>query len=110
MIRIYKISPEALKESKKILEAQENVDEQGKLEKNEFARNGYTLQSATALGLEGDEYYLYIDAPEEFWKKNEEKLNISGVTKLENEEYEKVKAKFDEEKENAAAGIGNLFG
>ncbi len=110
MIRVYKISAEALKNVKKVLEAQETVDEQGNLEKNEFARNGYTLQNARSLDLEGEEYYLYIDAPEDFWERNEKKLEIEGVTRLEGEEYEKVKNAFEKGKEGVATGIGAMFG
>ena len=110
MIRTYKVSAQALKDTKKVLEAPENKDDQGKIQVNHFARNGYTLQNASSLGLEGGDYYLYIDADEDFWNQNQEKLKIEGVTQLEGEEHEKVKQAFEKGKEDVAAGIGAIFG
>ena len=110
MIRVYKISAQALKDAKKVLEAPETKDDQGQMQINHFARNGYTLQNAASLGLDGEEYYLYIDADEQFWTQNQDKLKIEGVNQLEGEEYEKTKQSFEKGKEDVAAGIGAIFG
>ncbi|MCD6522296.1 MAG: hypothetical protein J7K68_00980 [Candidatus Diapherotrites archaeon] len=74
-----------------------------------FARNGYTLRDAKALGIDRDVYYLYIKAPEEFFKEHEKEILIEGVKPLESVEYENVKRVIEAEEENVASGIA-LFG
>ena len=77
--------------------------------KNEFARNGYTLRGAEALGLkEGN--FLYIKADAEFFKKNEHLLIQTGAKLLSGKEAEQVEKKIEAEEESAAAGMGGIFG
>ena len=114
MLNIYKIESSALIEAKKILEAQEGMKEiePGKQEyvKNEFARNGYILRDAKSMGIDRNCSYLYIDGPDEFFAKNEEKLTkIEGLEKTSGEEYEEIKNKIEAEAGGAEQGVGAVF-
>jgi len=80
-----------------------------KLTVNNFARNGYILRGAKALGVEKDCSYLYIKADENFFKENEGLILIDGVKKVENG-FEELKNKIESEEEAAAQGLGGIFG
>jgi hypothetical protein len=80
-----------------------------KLTVNNFARNGYILRGAKALGVEKDCSYLYIKAEEDFFKENESLILIDGVKKVENG-FEEMKNKIESEEEAAAQGLGGIFG
>lgn len=80
-----------------------------KLTVNNFARNGYILRGAKALGVEKDCSYLYIKAEEDFFKENESLILIDGVKKVENG-FEELKNKIESEEEAAAQGLGGIFG
>lgn len=110
MINIYRIDTSTLSEVKKILEEPERVEE-GKIVRNEFARNGYTLRDAKSMDFEKNCSYLYVKGEEEFFEKNEKRLtDIENVEKIEGKEYEEVKAKIEEEASEAEEGIGAIFG
>jgi hypothetical protein len=83
--------------------------EKKELLKNEFARNGYTLRGAEALGLkEGN--FLYMKADADFFKKNEHLLLQAGAKLLSGKDAQHVKDKIEAEEESAAAGMGGIFG
>jgi len=83
--------------------------EKKELIKNEFARNGYTLKGAEALGLkEGN--FLYVKADADFFKKNEHALLGAGAKLLGGKDAQHVKEKVEGEEEAAAAGMGGIFG
>ena len=113
MLRIYKIESKALRDVKKVLEDPERIEEVGGEKKiiiNEFARAGYTLRDGKSMGFKDEANYLYIKAEEEFFKMNEPKILIDGVKKLEGEEFEKIKQEMEKEADDAAIGVGAIFG
>jgi hypothetical protein len=76
---------------------------------NEFARNGYTMRGAEALGLK-EGMYLYINADAEFFRKNERALVEAGAKPVSGKEAQTVKEKIEAEEEAAASGMGGIFG
>ncbi len=75
-----------------------------------FARNGYIVREGKALGVTDDEvYYLYVDAPDEFFKNHEEEIKEAGGALVEGPEYEAVKDAIEREENNVATGLA-LFG
>jgi len=111
-LRIYKIEPSALQNVKKILDAEEKMEQTPEGQKfriNEFARVGYTLRDAKSLGLNESCTYLYIKADDVFFTKNEKTILFNGVKKIEGEEFEKVKRKIEEESSGAEIGMGSVF-
>lgn len=102
--RIYRVPASSYKVLKKVLEADPYSP-------GSFARVGYVLRQAKGLGIEGEEYYLKISAEKEILENLEEKLrDVQGLERLEGEEYEKVKKRFEEQEESAAIGLGSIFG
>ena len=81
-----------------------------KLTINKFARNGYILRGAQALGVEKDCFYLYIKAEGDFFKENESLILIDGVKRIEGNKFEELKNKIESEEEAAAQGLGVIFG
>ncbi|MEM4703107.1 MAG: hypothetical protein QXP53_01335 [Candidatus Pacearchaeota archaeon] len=128
MINIYEIPHEKIQGIKRIIEAKEEVSEEldfeietkdekgGKKEKakkwkiNEFARQSYTLKDAKSLGIDKKCSYLYINASEEFFKKNEKILLNAGAKKLSGNEFEKVKKTIEEQESATSSGVGFIFG
>lgn len=129
MIKIYEISPDKLSRVKNILEAPEKAvgelevgieKEAGKkgtkVEKakewtvNEFKRVGYVLRDAKTLDIEKDASYLYFNASNDFFERNEKQLIEAGARVLEGEEFEKVKKKIEAAESEALAGVGFIFG
>ena len=113
MLRIYKIESKAIQAVKKVLDDPERVEETGGEKKiiiNEFARTGYTLRDGKSMGFTEEANYLYIKAEDEFFKKNEAKILVEGVKKLEGQDFEKVKAEMEKEAEGAESGMGAVFG
>jgi len=114
MIRIYKIEAKAFAQVKKTLEEQERVEVTGnekKIVRNEFIRAGYTLRDAKSMGFTENSSYLYLKNEEEdFFKKNEPKILIEGVKKLDGQEFEKIRQGIEKEAEDAAIGVGAVFG
>ncbi len=114
MIRIYKVEAKALAQVKKTLEEQERVElvnNEKKIVRNEFIRAGYTLRDAKSMGFTENCSYLYIRNEDDgFFKRNEPKILIEGVKKLDGPEFEKVKQGVEKEAEDAAIGVGAVFG
>jgi hypothetical protein len=85
------------------------VFEKKELIKNEFARNGYSFRTAESLDLdEGN--FLFIMADEEFFKKNEPLLLQAGAKRLNDTDALEIKETLDREEEQAASGMGGIFG
>lgn len=103
-VKIYEIPKEELGKVKSLLEAPE------KEEANAFARQGYKLISAKSLGIETESNYLYIDASDEFFEKNEPTLVENGAKLIKDEEAETIKARIEAQSKEAEAGLGAIFG
>ena len=127
MIKVYEIPSSSVVNIKNILEAQETPSgelaveiekEQGKgnFEKakawkvNEFKKQGYILRDAKALDIDKKVFYLYIDAPEDFFKRNEKILTDNGAKVLDKTETESIKKKIDDVESSASSGVGFIFG
>ena len=109
MISVYRIPANRKGDVKKALEAPDMADGDQRVI-NEFARNGYEFRDASGLGFNEDCSYLYISADEAFFAKNEKAVMADGVEKLAGEEYGKIKKAFEDQLDNAAAGVGAIFG
>ena len=128
MIKIYEIPKEKLSELKKILEAEDKPAEELGIEieskkgketvrekamrwqVNEFKKQGYLLRDAKALGIKSEGSFLYISASDDFFERNEKILLDIGVRVLKGKELEDVKVKIEGAEEEAASGIGSIFG
>ncbi len=73
-----------------------------------FARNGYILRDSQSLGIDGDEKYLYIEGPENFFEEQEEKL--TDFEELEGSDKKEIQELFEKDEENVASGVGSIFG
>lgn len=80
------------------------------LEDDFFKRIGYTVRECKLLGSERKGYFLYIKANSEDIDRAEEKFEGIGVEKLTGEEKKIVTAYFVAEEDNAASGMGMMFG
>ena len=80
------------------------------LEDDFFKRTGYTVRECSLLGSERKGYFLYIKANSEDIDRAEEKLEGCGIEKLMGEEKKIVTEAFIAEAENAASGMGMIFG
>ncbi len=80
------------------------------LEDDFFKRIGYTVRECKLLGSERKGYFLYIKANSEEIDRAEEKFEGVGVEKLTGEEKKVVIEAFIAEAENAASGMGMMFG
>jgi len=128
MIKIYEIATDKLDKIKNILEAPEKAvgeldveieKEAGrkgsKVEKakewkiNEFKRQGYILRDAKALEIDKKISYLYIDANEDFFERNEKVLVEAGAEVLKDKEYNEIKEKIDKLESGASQGMGLIF-
>ncbi len=128
MIKIYEIPKEKLSELKKILEAEDKPAEELGIEieskkgketvrekamrwqVNEFKKQGYLLRDAKALSIKSEGSFLYISASDDFFERNEKILLDIGVRVLKGKELEDVKVKIEGAEEEAASGIGSIFG
>ena len=128
MIKIYEIPKEKLSELKKILEAEDKPAEELGVEieskkgketvrekamrwqVNEFKKQGYLLRDAKALSIKSEGSFLYISASDDFFERNEKILLDIGVRVLKGKELEDVKVKIEGAEEEAASGIGSIFG
>lgn len=75
-----------------------------------FKRIGYTVRECKLLGSLRKGYFLYIKANSEDIDRAEEKFEGCGLKKLMGEEKKIVTAAFVAEEENAASGMGMIFG
>ncbi|MCZ7382233.1 MAG: hypothetical protein O8C64_11775 [Candidatus Methanoperedens sp.] len=80
------------------------------LEDDFFKRIGYTVRECKLLGSERKGYFLYIKANSEDIDRAEEKFEGVGLEKLIGEEKKIVTAAFVAEEDNAASGMGMMFG
>ncbi|CAG0970410.1 hypothetical protein METP2_01357 [Methanosarcinales archaeon] len=80
------------------------------LEDDFFKRLGYTVRECSLLGSERKGYFLYIKANSEDIDRAEKKFEGIGLKKLIGEELKIVTAAFIAEEENAASGMGMIFG
>ncbi|MEM2948626.1 MAG: hypothetical protein QXY05_00585 [Candidatus Anstonellales archaeon] len=98
---VFEISKERFKDAKKILEENPYAEDS-------FAKAGYILKEGKALG-EDENYYVYIDASEDFVEKAKEKLK--DVAKpADNKKAERIIKKVEDEQNSAVSGFGSLFG
>ncbi len=75
-----------------------------------FKRLGYTVRECSLLGSQRKGYFLYIKANSEDIDRAEKKFEGIGLQKLIGEEQKIVTGAFIAEEENAASGMGMIFG
>lgn len=75
-----------------------------------FKRIGFTVRECNLLGSERKGYFLYIKANSEDIDRAETKFVGIGIQKLTGEEKKIVTNAFITEEENAASGMGMIFG
>jgi hypothetical protein len=80
------------------------------LEDDYFKRIGYTVRECDLLGSERKGYFLFLRANSEEIDRAEQKLEGLGLLKLIGEEKKKITEAFIAEEENAASGMGMIFG
>ena len=80
------------------------------LEDDFFKRLGFTVRECSLLGSQRKGYFLYIKANSEDIDRAEKKFEGVGLKKLIGEEMKIVTAAFIAEEENAASGMGMIFG
>jgi hypothetical protein len=80
------------------------------LEEDFFKRLGFTVRECSLLGSQRKGYFLYIKANSEDIDRAEKKFEGVGIKKLIGEEMKIVTAAFIAEEENAASGMGMIFG
>lgn len=81
------------------------------LEEDFFKRIGFVVRECNLLGSDRKGYFLYIKANSEDIDRVQEKFEGGiGVQKLMGEEKKKIIAAFKAEEENAASGMGMIFG
>lgn len=111
VIKVFEIQSDKLKFVKAILEGPDKKDPKtGKWIPNEWALRGFRLNDAKGLGVEGANYYVYVKADEDFFKRNEKTIIDAGAKEMKGPEMEKVKKKFEEAAESAEIGLGSIFG
>ncbi|VVB88992.1 Uncharacterised protein [uncultured archaeon] len=101
MENVYFYEDKVSNDVKKILESEED---------DFFKRIGFTVRECKLLGSERKGYFLYLKANSEDLDRAEEKLDGLGLEKLIGEEKKIVTKAFIEEEENAASGMGMIFG
>lgn len=77
-----------------------------------FARQEYEVLNGTMLGLNNNNYYIYLKANQEFLDKAQNKLKqmFTSVHRAEKEIEDKVILFIDERNNKAQAGFGAIFG
>ncbi len=101
MENVYFYEDKVSKDVKKILESEED---------DFFKRLGFTVRECKLLGSERKGYFLYLKANSENLDRAEKKLEGLGLEKLIGEEKKIVTAAFIAEEDNAASGMGMMFG
>ncbi len=101
MENVYFYEDKVSKDVKKILESEED---------DFFKRLGFTVRECKLLGSERKGYFLYLKANSEQLDRAEKKLEGLGLEKLMGEEKKLVTAAFIAEEDNAASGMGMMFG
>ncbi len=101
MENVYYYEDKVSNDVKKILESEED---------DFFKRIGFTVRECSLLGSDRRGYFLYLKANSEELDRAEKKLDGLGLQKLTGEEKKIVTAAFIAEEENAASGMGMIFG
>ena len=101
MENVYFYEDKVSKDVKKMLESEED---------DFFKRLGFTVRECKLLGSERKGYFLYLKANSEQLDRAEKKLEGMGLEKLIGEEKKLVTAAFIAEEDNAASGMGMMFG
>ncbi len=101
MESVYFYEDKVSKDVKKILESEED---------DFFKRIGFTVRECELLGSDRKGYFLYLKANSEDLDRAEKKLDGLGLEKLMGEEKKIVTNAFIAEEENAASGMGMMFG
>ncbi|MFH0962261.1 MAG: hypothetical protein V1820_06275 [archaeon] len=91
--KVFKIAPSELDKAKSEL-----------LEKDDFKTQGYFLKSAKALNLKGEDYFLIVSAPIEFFLKNAE--NLKPYPEVEGDEGAQIITAVKDQEKAAEAGFG----
>ena len=101
MENVYFYEDKVSKDVKKILESEED---------DFFKRMGFTVRECNLLGSDRKGYFLYLKANSEKLDRAEKKLEGLGIQKLTGEEQKLITRAFIAEEENAASGMGMIFG
>jgi hypothetical protein len=101
MENVYFYEEKVSKDVKKILESEED---------DFFKRIGFTVRECNLLGSDRKGYFLYLKANSEELDRAEKKLEGLKFEKLNGEENNIITAAFKAEEENAASGMGMIFG
>ncbi len=101
MENVYFYEDRVSKDVKKILESEED---------DFFKRIGFTVRECDLLGSDRKGYFLYLKANSEKLDRAEKKLEGLGIQKLTGEEQKLITRAFIAEEENAASGMGMIFG
>ncbi|MBU4077687.1 MAG: hypothetical protein KKI06_13465 [Euryarchaeota archaeon] len=101
MENVYYYEDKVSKDFKNILESEED---------DFFKRIGFTVRECTLLGSDRKGYFLYLKANSEELDRAEKKLDGMGLQKLTGEELKQITKAFLDEEENAASGMGMIFG
>ncbi len=101
MENVYFFEDKVAKDVKKILESEED---------DFFKRMGFTVRECKLLGSERKGHFLYLKANSEELDRAEKKLDGLGLKKLTGEEKKVITKAFIDEEENAASGMGMIFG
>lgn len=101
MENVYFYEDKVAKDVKKILESEED---------DFFKRIGFTVRECNLLGSQRKGYFLYLKANSEQLDRAEKKLDGMGLQKLTGEEQKLITRAFIAEEENAASGMGMIFG
>lgn len=101
MENVYFYEDKVAKDVKKILESEED---------DFFKRIGFTVRECKLLGSDRKGYFLYLKANSEELDRAEKKLDGLGLQKLMGEEKKVITKAFMDEEENAASGMGMIFG
>ncbi len=101
MENVYFYDDKVSKDVKKILESEDD---------DFFKRIGFTVRECNLLGSERKGYFLYLKANSEDLDRAEKKLDGMGLEKLSGEEKKIITDAFVSEEDNAASGMGMIFG
>ncbi|TRZ88681.1 MAG: hypothetical protein D4R88_07275 [Methanosarcinales archaeon] len=101
MENVYFYEDKVSKDIKNILESEED---------DFFKRIGFTVRECNLLGSDRKGYFLYLKANSEELDRAEKKLEGFGLQKLTGEEQKLITRAFIAEEENAASGMGMIFG
>jgi hypothetical protein len=89
----------------------DDVGNINKLMKDDLvSRQSLLTRDASALGMDKDVSYLKIEGSEEGLKKATELADEFGFTKLSEKDAEEINEKILAEEEEAADGMGMIFG